>query len=100
MKVKEMRELVSSLQKDGQNQKAVEFVTDTKKFFAGDIKAGVDTMTFDLSRCDFHNLTVDALAEVLSMAGGELDIEVQVGKNKKVVTSTFNGASSLELVAE
>ncbi len=100
MKVNEMRELVSSLQNEGQNQKAVEFVTDTKKYFAEDIKAGVDTMTFSLSRNNFHNLTIDALADVLKMAGGDLEVEVLVGKNKKVVSSTFNGASSLELVAE
>ncbi len=100
MKVKEMRELVSSLQNEGQNKKAVEFVADTKKYFAEDIKAGVDTMTFTLSRNNFHGLSIDALADALKMAGGDLDVEVQVGANKKVVTTTFNGASSLELVAE
>lgn len=100
MKVKEMREVVSNLQNEGKGQKEVEFVTDTKKYSADDIKAGVDTMIFNLSRNNFHKMTVADLGRALDMAGGDLEVEIQMGNNKKVVTSAFNGVSSLELVAE
>ncbi len=101
MKVKEMRELVSSLQKEGALEgKTVEFVVDTKKYFAEDIKAGVDTMAFALTRNDFHPLTISGLNTALEMARGDLDIEVIVGKNKKVITSTYCGKTSFELVVE
>ncbi len=96
-----MRELVSSLQKDGSlNGKTVEFVVDTKKYFAEDIKAGVDTMAFAVTRDTFHTLTVEALASALEMARGDLEVEVLVGKNKKVISSTFCGVTSFELVVE
>ena len=100
MKVKEMREVVSNLQKEGKSLKEVEFITDTKKYSADDIKAGIDTMIFNLSRNNFHKMTIDDLGQALDMAGGDLEVEIQMGTNKKVVTSAFNGVSSLELVAE
>jgi len=100
VKVKEMREVVSNLQKEGKSLKEVEFITDTKKYSADDIKAGIDTMIFNLSRNNFHKMTIDDLGQALDMAGGDLEVEIQMGTNKKVVTSAFNGVSSLELVAE
>jgi len=95
-----MREVVSNLQKEGKSLKEVEFITDTKKYSADDIKAGIDTMIFNLSRNNFHKMTIDDLGQALDMAGGDLEVEIQMGTNKKVVTSAFNGVSSLELVAE
>lgn len=100
MKVKEMRQVVSNLQKEGESHKKVEFITDSKKYSADDIKAGVDTMVFNLSRNNFHKMTIADLGNALNMAGENLEVEIQMGKNKKVVTSAFNGASSLELIAE
>ena len=101
MKVKEMRELVSSLQKDGSlNGKTVEFVVDTKKLFVQDIKAGVDTMAFAVTRDNFQTLTVDGLMAALDIARGDLDVEVLVGKNKKIISSTYCGPTALELIVE
>jgi tRNA splicing ligase len=101
VKVKEIRELVSSLQKEGNfNQKTVEFVVDTKKYFAEDIKAGVDTMAFSVTRENYRPLTLDQLASALEVARGDLEVEVLVGKNRKVVSGSYPTASALELIVE
>tara|TARA_Y100000768_G_scaffold387154_1_gene377477 strand:- start:770 stop:1075 length:306 start_codon:yes stop_codon:yes gene_type:complete len=101
VKVKEMRELVSSLQKEGAlANKTVEFVVDTKKLFVEDIKAGVDTMAFSVTRDNFRTLTIDELNNALDTARGDLDVEVLVGKNRKAVTGTYCGPTALELLVE
>lgn len=99
MKVKEMRELISKLKGESQlSNQTVEFVVDAKKFFASNVKAGTDTMAIEITRDNYHPLTIDAFENSLSLASGDLDITVLQGKNAKQVSEHFLTDMALELV--
>lgn len=99
MKVQQMRELVQGLKNEGKlSNQMVEFVLDAKKYFASDIKAGTDTMAIQVTRDNYHPLTVSNFEESLNIASGELEISVYQGTNQKSVTESYLTDSSLELV--
>lgn len=99
MKVKELRELVGKLKSEGKlTNQTVEFVTDAKKFFASDVKAGTNTMVFEITRDNYHPLTLQKFEESLSLAAGELDVKVMKGNNELGVSESFVTDSTLELV--
>ena len=99
VKVKEMRNLLSGLKNEGKlTNQTIEFVADAKKFFAHDVKAGANTMTFEITRDNYHPLTLNRFEESLNLAGGDLDIQVKQGNNTKAITDTFLTDQSFELV--
>lgn len=99
VKVKEMRDLLNGLKNDGKlNDQTIEFVLDAKKFFASDVKAGANTMTFEITRDNYHPLTLNRFEESLKLAGGELEIQVKQGSSAKAITETYLTDQALELV--
>jgi len=101
VKVAQMRELIESLKAESKNShKTVEFIMETKKYFAENVKAGTDTMAFTITRDNYHPLTLEALQESLKIASAGLDVEVFHGKKKLSIASSFMTNSALELVLE
>lgn len=99
MKVKELRDLVAKLKGDGTaDSHTVEFVLDAKKYFASDVKAGTDTMAIEVTRENYHPLTVAQLASSLEIASGDLEVKVFQGKNSKTISEHYVTDSFLELV--
>ena len=101
MKVKEMRDLITSLKSEGKlNGQTVEFVLNAKKFFASDVKAGTNTMACQITRNNFHPLSVDSFESSLKQASGDLEVLIFEGKSQKSITESFLTDSTLELVVE
>ena len=99
VKVKELRELVTKLKGEKTLEThTVEFVLDAKKYFASNVKAGTDTMTIEITRDNYHPLTVDSLEQTLNIAGGDLEVNVLQGKNGKTITEHFVTDSAVEFV--
>lgn len=99
VKVKELRELVTKLKGEkALDSHTVEFVLDAKKYFASDVKAGTNTMTIEITRENYHPLSVNSLEETLSIAGGDLEVNVLQGKNGKTITDHFVTDSAVEFV--
>lgn len=101
MKVKELRELISKLKNEGclTNQN-VEFVFNSKKYFASDVKAGTNTMTFNITRENYHPLTIESFENSLKLANGEINITVANGTNQNTISDSFLTDSTLELVLD
>lgn len=99
MKVKELRDLVSSLKGEGKlTNQTVEFVIDAKKYFASDVKAGTNTMVFEVTRDTYRPLTLSKFEESLALANGDIDVAVQQGTNKKTISESYLTDSTFELV--
>ena len=99
MKVKEMKELLAGLKSEGKiDGQKVEFVLDTKKYFASNVKAGANTMTLEITRENYHPLSLESFESNLDLAGGDLEIQVVKGKNTKTITESYLTDSALELV--
>lgn len=99
MKVKELRDLISKLKGEGKlSSQTVEFVMDNKKYFASDVKAGTNTMAFEITRENYHPLTLKKFEDSLSIANGELDVAVFQGSNQKTISESYLTDSTLELV--
>jgi hypothetical protein len=86
MKVNELREQIKSWNNEGKlKEQTVEFIIDSKKYFASDVKAGVNTMSFEVTRNNYKPLPLAELKQNLSIAGGDIAIEVsQAGKAKNI----------------
>ncbi len=94
-----MRELLSGLKNDGKlTNQTIEFVVDAKKFFASDVKAGANTMTFEITRDNYHPLSLNRFEESLKLAAGDLSINVKQGSNNKTITETYLTDTAFELV--
>lgn len=99
MKVKELRDLVSKLKSEGKlSSQTVEFVLDSKKYFASDVKAGTNTMAFEITRENYHPLTLQRFEDSLKIANGDLDVNVFQGTNCKTISESYLTDSTLELV--
>lgn len=101
MKVSEMRSLINNLKNEGKlTDQKIEFVMDTKKYFANDVKAGTDTMKIEITRENYHPLTVENFVNGLSLASSDLEITVVNGKSAKGIAETFLTDSALEIVLD
>lgn len=101
MKVKELRSMIEQYTATkNMADHQVEFVSNNKKFFAEDVKAGTDTLEFSITRSNYYPLTMDGLISALKLANGEVEVQVSEASGKKSIKETFLTDSALEIVLE
>jgi len=86
MKVSELRSKIEAWDSEGKvGDQTVEFIVSTKKHFAKDVKAGVNTLSIDVTRSQYTPLTLSSLKTNLTIASSDTDITItQKGKEMQV----------------
>ncbi|MCP4912118.1 MAG: hypothetical protein GY909_03280 [Oligoflexia bacterium] len=81
----------------------IEFVTDAKKLFIKDVKAGTDTMKIEITRKMYRPYNVEEFKTVLSHAGPTLECEIvnlDANGATKAITDFFATNHAIEIVVE
>ena len=99
MKVREFREQIKSWETEGKlKSQTVEFIIDSKKYFASEVKAGVNTMSFSVTRENYQPLDLSALQSNLKVAGGDITIQISHGTNAKDIEQLYISDDFIEVV--
>ena len=99
MKVSELREKISSWESEGKvSTQTVEFIINSKKHFVSDVKAGANTMSFDVTRSQYSPLTVESLKGNLQISSGDTVIKITQGTAEKTIEDLYLSADFLEFV--
>lgn len=99
MKVSDFRSQIDSWEKEGKlGKQTVEFVMNSQKYFAADVKAGVNTMRFDITRSNYQELSLEQLKNSLSIAGGDVNVEVTQGSGHKDIEGLYLSDDFIEII--
>jgi hypothetical protein len=99
MKVSELREKINSWESEGKvKDQTVEFIINSKKHFVSDVKAGANTMTFDVTRSQYTPLTVESLRSNLSISSGDTTIKITQNAAEKSIEDLYLSSDFLEFI--
>lgn len=99
MKVSELKAKIESWESEGKvNEQTVEFVIGSKKHFAKDVKAGMNTMVLDVTRSQYTPLTLASLKTNLGMAASETEVKVLQDGSEKAIEDLYLSADFLEFI--
>lgn len=99
MKVNELRDKINSWESEGKiKDQTIEFIINLKKHFVTDVKAGANTMSFDVTRSQYTPLTVSTLKNHLQIASGDTVIKITQGTTEKAIEDLYLSDDFLEFV--
>ena len=99
MNVSEFRSQISTWENEGKiKAQTVEFIIDSKKYFASDVKAGVNTMSFEVTRNNYKPLPLKGLKDDLALAAGEVEVIIRANNNQKSIESIYLSDDFMEIV--
>lgn len=99
MKVSDFRTQLENWEKEGKLEaQTVEFVLNSQKYFAADVKAGTNTMTFDITRSNYTPLPLQELKRNLSIPGGDIEIQITQAGSEKSIEQLYLSDDFIEII--